>query len=107
VKANITGIALIACLASCGVTPNQAATDTKVACTLIQAYHDDKIVDDVCATASDVLALVTDVAVQRADAGTDGGIDAKAAKCKLIPTTKVCATDAETLAAVRRLKASR
>lgn len=101
----ITGIALSLVLPSCGVTPHQAADGTQAACTLVQAYAQNAVVDDVCASAPEIAAIIADIAAMRAsqDAGTTPKLD----KCRMIPTTKTCATEAETLGAVRKLKASK
>lgn len=101
----ITSIGVGLIVMACGVTPNQAADGTKAACTLIQAYAQNAVVDDVCATAPEIAAIVADIAAMRAS--QDAGTTAKLDKCRMIPTTKTCGTEAETLNAVRKLKASK
>jgi hypothetical protein len=103
-KLAITSIALASVFA-CGVTPNQASDGTKLACTLVQAYSQNAVVDDVCASVPDIAAIVADIAAMRAS--KDAGTTAKLDKCRMIPTTKTCATEDETLSAIRKLKASK
>lgn len=99
-KIYITGIAFVAILA-CGITPGQIASETKAACTIVQAFVQNEVVYDVCATAPEITAIVADIASMRATA--DAGA-AKLEKCRIIPTTTLCATSQETLGALRNLK---
>lgn len=93
-------------VSACGVTPKQAGDGTKAACTIVEAVTDSALVDSICATAPELASLAAFVASVRADAGSDAGAR-MAAPCKVIPQTTTCATNAETAAAIRALKAKR
>ncbi len=89
-------------VASCNTTPKQAGDATNAACTLVEAFTADTTVESVCASAPVLAELVTAAIAARADAGAAR----HAEHCKIIPTTTVCATNAETLAGIRAVKAS-
>jgi hypothetical protein len=101
----IATIALIRIIAACGVTPKQAGDGTQAACTLVQAFEGSAVVDSICAFAPELAAIGASVMAARADAGDAGA--RMALKCTVIPDTAVCATNAETLAAIRKVKAAR
>ena len=105
---NITGIAAVLIISSCSATPKQTAEGAKAACTLVQAFSQEKIVEEVCATATEILDIVTAIESMRVENKSDGGpTTAKLDKCRLIPTTKTCATEVETASAIRKLKAAK
>ncbi len=91
--------------AACGVTPKQAGDAATDACTIVKALDPSAVVDSICATAPELAALGAFVAGTRADAGGAGA--KRADPCEVIPKTTVCATNAETLAAIRAVKAKR
>jgi len=98
-------VGLLIVVVACGVTPKQAGDDAKAACTLVQAFEASAVVDSICATAPELVELGAVVLASRADAG-DAGV--KVSACKPIPgPLSVCATNAETLAAIRNVKAAR
>jgi hypothetical protein len=104
----ITGIVAVLVVSSCSATPKQTAEGAKTACTLVQAFSQEKIVEEVCATAAEILDIVTAIESMRVESKSDGGpTAAKLDKCRLIPTTKTCATESETLTAIRKLKATK
>ncbi len=98
--------ALFHFLTGCNVTPKQAGAGTDAACKLVEALTQDATVESVCAFAPELAAIGASVMATRADSGADAGPRAAMA-CKVIPTTQVCATNAETLAAIRKVKAAR
>ncbi len=102
------GIAVAATLriiTACGVTPKQAGDGAQAACTLVQAFEGSAVIDSICAVAPELAAIGAAVMASRADAGDAGPRAALA--CKPIPGTEVCATNSETLAAIRKVKAAR
>jgi hypothetical protein len=107
-----TGLALFALTfivthgVGCGITPKQAGVGTDAACKLVEALAQDATVESICADAPAIAELTASVLASRADAGADAGPRAAMA-CKVIPTTAVCATNAETLAGIRAVKARR
>ncbi len=103
VGSGIAVTALFRVIVGCGITPKQAGDATDAACTVVEALTPDQTVESVCAMAPEVASIVAFIASTRADAGPAR----YAERCKLIPTTTVCATNAETLAAVRAVKAKR
>jgi hypothetical protein len=103
-----TTVVLAALIASCGTTPKQAGHATQAGCTLVEALTDSAIVESFCALAPELAELGALVLSTRADAGSaDAGTARSTVACKVIPTTTVCATNTETLAAVRTMKAKK
>ncbi len=80
-------------------TPKQAGEATRAACTLIEAVAEDTTVESVCATAPEVAEIIDWIATSAPDARAK-----RVAMCARIPTTSVCATNAETLRAIRKVK---
>lgn len=105
VGAPIATIAAVRILAACGITPKQAGEVADASCKVVQVIENSAVVDSICALAPELAAMGAYVMASRADAG-DGGAR-MAIACKLIPGTEVCATNAETLAAIRKIKAAR
>ena len=101
-----TGFALLALLFIVGhcscVTPKQAGDATEAGCALVQAFTADHVVDSICATAPELAQLAAAVMAARADSGARTVV-----ACKIIPTTTTCASNAETLAGIRAVRAAR
>ncbi len=87
----------------CGLTPKQASDDTKVACTVLEAFEGGAVVDSICATAPELASIADTIATSKAP---DSGAR-MATRCRMIPTTTVCASDSELRAAIQKVKASR
>ncbi len=91
-------------LGACGaVTPAQVGADTKGACTIVEAFENSAVVDSVCAFAPELATIAAEAMSARADAGAAR----YATRCRIIPQTTTCATDAEILAGIRAVKAAR
>ncbi len=84
------------------LTPAEAKTDTQGACTIVEAFVDNAVVDSVCAFAPELATLAAEAMAMRADSGAR-----YATRCRIIPQTTTCATDAELLAGIRMVKAAR
>ena len=103
-----TGFALLALLfivgkcTGCNVTPKQAGDATEAGCALVQAFTADHVVDSICATAPELAQLAAAAMASRADSGARTVV-----ACKIIPTTTTCASNAETLAGIRAVRAAR
>jgi hypothetical protein len=89
-------------LAACNVTPKQAGAGTQAACTLVQAFSDSVVVDSICASAPELAELAAAVMASREDASAR-----KAGPCRPLPESDVCATESETLRAIRAVRAMR
>lgn len=93
-------------LAACGITPKQAGDGAQAECKIVEAIADSTVVDSVCATAPELVALATAAAEARA-AAQDGGARKAMARCRMIPGTETCASEAEIAVGIRAVKASR
>ncbi len=97
---------LVIRLASGCLTPRQAADVTDSSCQTVEALTTNATVESVCELApglAELAALALEArAAQRVDGGARG-----TASCRIIPTTTVCATNAEILSGIRALKAKR
>jgi hypothetical protein len=90
---------------ACTPAQRQIAHDVSGAgCDAVEAITSDGTVEKVCAIADDIQTILAAVATSRADAGADSGARL-AVRCVVIPTTTVCATNAERLAGIRAVKA--
>lgn len=94
-----------------GCSPAKVKSGTEIGCNVIEAFTDDKIVESICATAPELASLAAEIIASRmatrADSGTDGGSPRGTTACKVIPGAAICATNEETLVAIRSLKAAR
>ncbi len=86
------------------LTPKQASDVTDASCKTVEALAPDATVESICAFAPELAAIAALVMASRAD----GGPARMAVRsCVIIPTTTTCATNAETLAAIRAVKVAR
>ncbi len=103
------GVVLLAALFVVGhcsgcLTPKQAGDATDSACQVVEALAGDGTVDAICAFAPELAEIAALVMANRADGGP-GRMAVRS--CAIVPTTTVCATNAERLAAIRAVKAKR
>lgn len=104
----VIGAALLALiLGACAAAGREAKTDTNAACDIIQALDSNGTVHQVCAVAEDIAGIVSIVTAERASEADAGGRVSVVmpAQCRTIPSTNVCATDRELVAAIDRVKA--
>lgn len=95
-------LVLVLLASSCGITPKQAGGATDAGCKVVEAFADSAAVESVCATAPELVELAAVAMAARADSGARS-----ARTCKIIPDTTTCATNAETLAGIRAVRARR
>lgn len=105
------GLALLAALFVIGhctgcLTPKQAGDVTQAGCQIVEAFEGGQVVDSICASAPELAQIATAAldarSAERADAGARMTL-----RCRQIPTTGTCATDAELRVAIAKVKASR
>lgn len=101
----VVGCAVGAC-ASFKPTPKQEGAIAEASCTVVDAFAGGPLEQAICATADELIAMEADVRADRSDGGA-GKLGRLSGKCKIIPSTTVCATDSETAMAIRARKAAR
>lgn len=74
-----------------------------VTCTVLEVVTADQTVHDVCATEKEVDRIVTMIRTARAD----GGPRFASSRCRIVPTTTLCAEPAELARAIDAVKDSR
>lgn len=91
---------------ACGVSASQVESGAKLACTLVEAFQEGKVIDSICATAPELAGLAANVLAQR-EVTRDAGIPRGAISCRTIPTTEVCAVGYELAIAISHVKGRR